>query len=249
MKSSRHALLLVLVVCCHTSIASANDAQLADINKIHVILPLPIIHLQHPFAFSVPESINGIVDWATTTFAAFDAQAFLEVQEEGSNFEPTIVVPGRSQTLEIMAKSDSPQWEGFPIDNIQITPLDPWISEAVVETTPPSPFARQIPMIPWIPESVFIESRVPKAFALKEVAASKKYGNFWSGQDISETLTIAQRWAQWKAWTMNDYCTAFRYISQQFARFDCSALMGKISRNDVDEKDLFELEMTLWGLD
>jgi hypothetical protein len=259
MKSSRIALLLVLTVCSQTAIAQANDAQPIGANEIQALLLPPGLDIQQQFALLFFEEPDSLYAWAVAAATTPDPQTLVEGGEEGADFEPTIVVSGRSEVLETIVQDSSPQWEGFPMGNV--LPLDPWISEGSTEdSASPSAFAPPLKIAPWIPVSVFVEKRVSRDCAdfsdqengtvlfpdSTEVAPSQKYGNLLPGLDTQESPPLAERLAQWKAWALNDYCTAFRYISQQFAQFDWSALLEKIPQDESAPKDFFDMEQILW---
>jgi hypothetical protein len=116
--------------------------------------------------------------------------------------------------------------------------------ESVQEPTEQKLLPSQEPL-PFLVENEVLDQPLTYLYT----APSMKYGNWPYNLDTPESPTLAERLEQWKVWTLNDYRTAFCYISQQFARIDWETLLVKIQAGDSDVQDDLDLEMMLWVAD
>jgi len=266
-------MILVLMVCCQAAVTMANDVRLIGVSEKTELLPLPYLDILHQ-TYLLSDSSDDQYAWAKSTeILTNDRPSYEESEEEGTDFEPILVVPGRSLVGE-MQGGDAPQsGEGFPEGNV--LPLDPWLAENfLVGTTvmPPNPSTEeaahpvlqlgiplpiqvqdvkehttdptQLPLGELLPFQ--LENEVPnQPFGYLVTVPSLKYGNGSNDQGTVENPTLAARFEMWKEWTLNDYCTAFRYISQQFAQVDWASLLLKIQEGDSVDQRSFYMELLL----
>ena len=78
------------------------------------------------------------------------------------------------------------------------------------------------------------------------LAPSVKYGNEINNRETLESPTLAEQFETWKEWTLNDYCTAFRYISQQFAQVDWATVLANVQEGEPVDQESLDLEMLFW---
>jgi hypothetical protein len=75
-----------------------------------------------------------------------------------------------------------------------------------------------------------------------------KFGSQPIQQNALEIPPFSVRLAAWKEWMLDDYGTAFRYISQHFAQFDWESFLAKIQEGDSAGEDSFYMELLLKDL-
>jgi hypothetical protein len=265
-------MILVLTVCCQAAVTRADDVRLVGTSENTELLPLPYLDILHQ-TYLLSDSADDQYAWAKATEISTNDRPSYEESEEGTDLEPILVVPGRSLVGEMQGR-DAPQpGEGFPEGNV--LPLDPWLAENfLVGTTvmQPNPSTEEaahpvlqlgIPLpiqVQDVKEHVTDPMQLPlgellplqlgneapnQPFGYMVTVPTLKYGNRPNDQETVENPTLAARFEMWKEWTLNDYCTAFRYISQQFAQVDWASLLSKIQEGESVDQGSFYMELLL----